>query len=108
MEGVAEREYATHSCLSRGAIQKAYKSRRLMFCGNSPLNVVASARLTRSVVCHVPSMKCWVRVALIWVRVGSGYRVRYNPLKLLGGSGWVRVVRVFSLPLYRGSACSPS
>ena len=88
MEGVAEREYATHSCLSRGAIQKAYKSRRLMFCGNSPLNVVASARLARSVVCHVPSMNCWVRVALIWVRVGSGYRAHCNPLKLLGGSGW--------------------
>ena len=47
-----------------------------------------STRLTRSVVCHVPSMKCWVRVALIWVRVGSGYRAHYNPLKLLGGSGW--------------------
>jgi len=40
-------------------------------------------------------------------QIGSGYRAHYNPLKLFSGSGWVWVVRVFSLPFYRRSACPP-
>lgn len=42
MEGMSEREYAAHSGLSRGAIQKARKSGRLVVYGDGSINAAAS------------------------------------------------------------------
>lgn len=42
MEGMSEREYAAHSGLSRGAIQKARKSGRLVIYGDGSINAAAS------------------------------------------------------------------
>lgn len=42
MEGMSEREYATHSGLSRGAIQKARKTGRLAVHGDGSINAAAS------------------------------------------------------------------
>ena len=42
MEGMSEREYAAHSGLSRGAIQKARKSGRLVVHGDGSINAAAS------------------------------------------------------------------
>ncbi|SEO15355.1 hypothetical protein SAMN04489859_103910 [Paracoccus alcaliphilus] len=42
MEGMSEREYAAHAGLSRGAIQKARKSGRLVIYGDGSINAAAS------------------------------------------------------------------
>lgn len=42
MEGMSEREYSVHSGLSRGAIQKARKSGRLVVFGDGSINAAAS------------------------------------------------------------------
>lgn len=42
MEGMSEREYSSHSGLSRGAIQKARKSGRLVVHGDGSINAAAS------------------------------------------------------------------
>ena len=42
MEGLSEREYSAHSGLSRGAIQKARKSGRLVVYGDGSINATAS------------------------------------------------------------------
>lgn len=42
MEGMSEREYSAHSGLSRGAIQKARKSGRLVVHGDGSINAAAS------------------------------------------------------------------
>ena len=42
MEGMSEREYSAHSGLSRGAIQKARKSGRLVVYGDGSINAAAS------------------------------------------------------------------
>lgn len=42
MEGMSERAYATHSGLSRGAIQKARNSGRLVLFADGSINAVAS------------------------------------------------------------------
>ncbi|MDZ4135316.1 MAG: hypothetical protein U1D06_06935 [Paracoccaceae bacterium] len=42
MEGMSEREYSTHSGLSRGAIQKARKAGRLVVYGDGSINAAAS------------------------------------------------------------------
>lgn len=42
MEGMSEREYAAHSGLSRGAIQKARKAGRLVVYGDGSINATAS------------------------------------------------------------------
>ena len=42
MEGMSEREYSAHSGLSRGAIQKARKTGRLVIYGDGSINAAAS------------------------------------------------------------------
>jgi hypothetical protein len=42
MEGLSERAYATHSGLSRGAVQKARKNGRLVLFGDRSINAAAS------------------------------------------------------------------
>jgi hypothetical protein len=42
MEGMSEREYSVHSGLSRGAIQKARKTGRLVVYGDGSINATAS------------------------------------------------------------------
>lgn len=42
MEGMSEREYSAHSGLSRGAIQKARKTGRLVVYGDGSINAAAS------------------------------------------------------------------
>ena len=42
MNGMSEREYSGHSDLSRGAIQKARKARRLVVYGDGSINAAAS------------------------------------------------------------------
>ena len=42
MEGMSEREYSSHSGLSRGAIQKARKAGRLVVYGDGTINAAAS------------------------------------------------------------------
>ncbi|MDP3958983.1 MAG: hypothetical protein Q8Q26_02705 [Pseudorhodobacter sp.] len=42
MEGMSEREYSTHSGLSRGAIQKARKAGRLVVYSDGSINAAAS------------------------------------------------------------------
>jgi len=42
MEGMSERAYAAHSGLSRGAVQKARKTRRLMLFADGSINAAAS------------------------------------------------------------------
>ena len=42
MEGLSERAYATHSGLSRGAVQKARKSGRLVLFADGSINAAAS------------------------------------------------------------------
>lgn len=42
MEGMSERDYAAHSGLSRGAIQKARKNGRLVLHGDGSINAAAS------------------------------------------------------------------
>ena len=42
MKGMSEREYAAHSGLSRGAIQKARKTGRLVIYGDGSINAAAS------------------------------------------------------------------
>ncbi len=42
MKGMSEREYSAHSGLSRGAIQKARKSGRLVVYGDGSINAAAS------------------------------------------------------------------
>ncbi|CAM3954422.1 hypothetical protein [Paracoccus yeei] len=42
MEGMSEREYSVHSGLSRGAIQKARKTGRLVVHGDGSINAAAS------------------------------------------------------------------
>lgn len=42
MEGMSERDYSTHSGLSRGAIQKARKTGRLVIYGDGSINAAAS------------------------------------------------------------------
>ncbi len=42
MEGMSEREYSVHSGLSRGAIQKARKTGRLVVYGDGSINAAAS------------------------------------------------------------------
>ena len=45
MEGMSEREYSSHSGLSRGAIQKARKAGRLVVYGDGSINAAASDAL---------------------------------------------------------------
>jgi hypothetical protein len=42
MEGLSERAYAAHAGLSRGAVQKARKTRRLELYSDGSINVAAS------------------------------------------------------------------
>ena len=42
MEGISERAYATHSGLSRGALQKARKTGRLVLFADGSINAAAS------------------------------------------------------------------
>ena len=42
MDGMSERDYSSHSGLSRGAIQKARKAGRLVVYGDGSINVAAS------------------------------------------------------------------
>ena len=42
MEGMSEREYSSHSGLSRGAIQKARKAGRLVVYSDGSINAAAS------------------------------------------------------------------
>jgi hypothetical protein len=42
MEGISERAYATHSGLSRGAVQKARKTGRLVLFADGSINAAAS------------------------------------------------------------------
>ena len=42
MEGMSERDYSAYSGLSRGAIQKARKSGRLVVHGDGSINAAAS------------------------------------------------------------------
>ena len=42
MDGMSEREYSSHSGLSRGAIQKARKAGRLVVYGDGSINAAAS------------------------------------------------------------------
>ena len=42
MDGMSEREYSRHSGLSRGAIQKARKTGRLVVYGDGSINAAAS------------------------------------------------------------------
>ena len=42
MNGMSEREYSSHSGLSRGAIQKARKAGRLVVFGDGSINAAAS------------------------------------------------------------------
>ena len=42
MYGMSEREYSSHSGLSRGAIQKARKAGRLVVFGDGTINAAAS------------------------------------------------------------------
>ena len=42
MDGMSEREYSSHSGLSRGAIQKAQKAGRLVVFGDGVINAAAS------------------------------------------------------------------
>ena len=42
MEGMSEREYSSHSGLSRGAVQKARKAGRLLVYGDGSINAAAS------------------------------------------------------------------
>jgi hypothetical protein len=42
MEDMSEREYSTHSGLSRGAIQKAHKAGRLLVYSDGSINAAAS------------------------------------------------------------------
>jgi hypothetical protein len=42
MEGISERAYATHCGLSRGALQKARKTGRLVLFADGSINAAAS------------------------------------------------------------------
>ena len=42
MEGMSEREYSTHSGLSRGAIQKAKQTGRMVLYGDGSIDAAAS------------------------------------------------------------------
>ena len=42
MEGMSEREYAAHAGLSRGAIQKAKTSGRIVLCADGSIDTDAS------------------------------------------------------------------
>ncbi len=42
MNGMSEREYSTHSGLSRGAVQNAKRGGRLVFCADGSINAAAS------------------------------------------------------------------
>ena len=42
MEGLSERAYSAHSGLSRGAVQKARKTGRLVLFGDGSINAAAS------------------------------------------------------------------
>lgn len=42
MEGMSERDYSAHSGLSRGAIQQARKTGRLVVYGDGSINAAAS------------------------------------------------------------------
>jgi hypothetical protein len=42
MQGMSEREYSAHSKLSRGAIQKAKRTGRMVLYGDGSINAAAS------------------------------------------------------------------